>query len=321
LYIKVFLIGGTGFLGISAAQELIARGHEVRAIALPPVLEGAQFPPQMELKFKDYLMLSDDEIRECFYGCEGFVFAAGINGHNVTSLEKLLFIARECGVNRTVICGSYLSYFDRKWPRMELSRWHPYIRSHREREETALSFASDSFNVAVLEFPCVFGVQPGREPDWTIIAKVLRAMKIVTMFPKGGTTMITRSQSAQAIAGALEKTKGGKLWPIGCYNMPWKEFLAIVHKNMGMQERVIITIPNWLIKSEIKYIEKKMLEDSDKIRSKFYLPKSLDIFSAETYIDRIHGCNPLGVRDDDIESAIGESIRFSVDFLDGKVKL
>ena len=34
---KVFIIGGTGLLGSEAAKVLIERGHEVTAIALPPV--------------------------------------------------------------------------------------------------------------------------------------------------------------------------------------------------------------------------------------------------------------------------------------------
>jgi len=309
-------------LGSAAAQELILRGHEVRAIALPPVL---QTPPQMELNYKNFLLLSDDELRECFSGCEGFVFAAGIddgvNKFNVTPLERLLHIAKECGVKRTVICGSYFSCFDRRWPKLELSRFHPFIRSHAEREEAALSFADNNFNVAVLEFPYIFGVQQEREPVWTLLVKILRGMKWVTMYPKGGTTMITRNQAAQAVAGALEKTTGAKRWPIGCYNIPWKEFLLIVHKNMGIPERLVITVPNWLIKPEIKYIENILREDIEKIKSRFYVPKILDILSAQTYIDRIHGCNPLGVKDDDIEGAIGETIRLSVEYLDKKLRI
>jgi dihydroflavonol-4-reductase len=299
----------------------------VRAIALPPVTTGPyialQIPTQMELKFKDYLLLSDDEIRECFSGCEGFVFAAGvddcINNFNVTPLERLLLIAKESGIKHTVICGTYFSYFDRKWPKLKLSQWHPYVKNHVEREEAALSFGDDNFNVAVLEFPYIFGVQREREPVWTILVKILRGMKWITMYPKGGTTMITRNQAAQAIAGALEKTKGAKCWPIGCYNMPWKDFLAIVHNKMGMPERIVITIPNWLIKPEIKYIENLLRDDIKKIKRRFYVPRFLEIQSAQTYIDRVHGCNPLGVKDDDIEGAIGESINLSVDFLGGKI--
>jgi len=149
-------------------------------------------------------------------------------------------------------------------------------------------------------------------------------MKGVTMYPKGGTTMVTKKQVAQAIAGALEKTKGGKCWPIGCYNMPWTEFLAIVHNNMGMPGRKIITIPNWLLNIGVRFMEKSIRGEEGKggveTEGGIRLSKFGDIQGTHCYIDRALGCDPLGVEDDDIEKAIGESIRLSVDVLDGKVK-
>ena len=36
---KVCMIGGTGLLGSQGAAELISRGHQVKAIALPPLHE------------------------------------------------------------------------------------------------------------------------------------------------------------------------------------------------------------------------------------------------------------------------------------------
>jgi nucleoside-diphosphate-sugar epimerase len=333
---KVFLVGGTGLLGSVTAEELIKRGHTVKAIALPPVPEGAQLPPQMALEFKNYLTFSDNDIRGYLNGCEGFVFASGIdervtgpkpiydyfNKFNVTPLERFLRIAKECGVKHSVICGSYFSHFDKKWPSLELAKWHPYIRSRREQERMALSFADDNFNVAILELPYIFGVQQGREPVWTIIVKAVRGMKGVTMYPKGGTTMVTRKQVAQAMAGALEKTKGGQCWPIGWYNMSWKEFLAIVHTNMGMPGRKVITIPNWMLDMGIKFMEKKIRGSEGEVETEggICLSKFSSIQSAECYIDKTLACVPLGVEDADIEKAIGESIRLSVDVLDGKVK-
>jgi nucleoside-diphosphate-sugar epimerase len=334
---KVFLVGGTGLLGSAAAEELIKRGHKVKAIALPPAPEGANLPQQMELEFKNYCLLTNDEIKECFKGCKGFVFAAGIderilgpapiyeyfNKFNVTPLERLLRIAKECGVEHSVICGSYFSYFDKKWPALELARWHPYIRSRRLQEKIALSLSDNNFSVAMLELPYIFGVQQGREPVWTVIVKAVRAMKGVTLYPKGGTTMITRKQAAQAIAGALERTSDGKCWPIGYYNIPWKEFLPIVHRNMGIPGRRVVTIPDWLFNFGMKSMEKKIRGIEEGIRKTedgIYLPKFADIQSADCYIDKLHGSIPLGVEDDDIEKAIGESIRLSVDVLDGKVK-
>lgn len=44
---KVFMIGGTGLLGSEAAKVLIARGHEVTSLALPPVPEGCELPSEM----------------------------------------------------------------------------------------------------------------------------------------------------------------------------------------------------------------------------------------------------------------------------------
>lgn len=43
---KICMIGGTGLLGSQGAAELISRGHEVKAIALSPLTQGAIFPPE-----------------------------------------------------------------------------------------------------------------------------------------------------------------------------------------------------------------------------------------------------------------------------------
>ena len=76
---KVFMIGGTGLLGSEAARELITRGHEVAALALPPLPEGAPLPPEMKIEFGNYLEMSDDELKAHFCGCDAFIFAAGVD--------------------------------------------------------------------------------------------------------------------------------------------------------------------------------------------------------------------------------------------------
>ena len=60
---KVCMIGGTGLLGSEGARELIARGHQVKAIALPPLPQGAVLPPEMEITYGNYLEMSDDDVR------------------------------------------------------------------------------------------------------------------------------------------------------------------------------------------------------------------------------------------------------------------
>ncbi|MCL2831977.1 MAG: NAD-dependent epimerase/dehydratase family protein [Treponema sp.] len=329
---KVFLVGGTGLLGSAAAAELIRRGHQVHAIALPPVPEGAGLPPEMKLEFKNYLTITDSELHGYMTGCDGFVFASGVdervdgpspilefyNKHNLYPLDRMLRTAKECGVKNAAICGSYFSYFDKIWPEKQLYHWHPYIHSRRDQEKMAMDYADTDFNVGILELPYIFGAQQGREPVWTLIVKIVRGMMGATMYPRGGTAMVTRRQVGQALAGALEKTKGGQCWPIGYWNMKWKELLPIVHKYMGMPKRRVITIPDWMLKLGMKGMEKQLRKPG--AEGGLYMPKFPDIQCAQTYVDKALGCVPLGVEDDDIDAAIGESIRLAADILDGKIK-
>ncbi len=130
---KVFMIGGTGLLGSEAAKELIARGHEVTSVALS-LPEGAELPPEMKIEYGNYLEMTDEEIRNHMSGCEGFVFAAGVDErvegpapiydlfkkYNIDPLKRLLAIAKECGVKHVAICGSYFAYFAKTRPELEL---------------------------------------------------------------------------------------------------------------------------------------------------------------------------------------------------------
>ncbi len=328
---KVLIIGGTGLLGSQAATELISRGHEVTALALPPVPPGAQLPPAMKLELGDYLNLDDQQIYRLFDGCKGFVFAAGVDERvegpppiyemferfNITPLRRLLRIAKECGVERVAVCGSYFSYFAGQWPELRLDYWHPYIRSRVDQAEMALSFADENFSVGVLELPYIFGAQPGRKPVWVFLVEMIRSMKGVTLFPKGGTTMVTVRQVGEAIAGALERTTGGQKWPIGWHNKSWKEFLTIVHKHMDLPRRKIITIPKWMFSAFGKRLRKKEIRQG--LEGGLNLAKFADLQCSEQFIDKSAGCLPLGVRDDDIDAAIGESIRLSLKILEGSM--
>lgn len=330
---KVFMIGGTGLLGSEAAKVLIERGHEVVSVALPPLPEGAVLPHEMKIEYGNYMEMSDEEIRNYMTGCEGFVFAAGVDErvegpapiydlfkkYNIDPLERLLRIAKECGVKHVSICGSYFAYFAKIRKELELTRWHPYIRSRIDQEEMAFSFADDSFDVAVLELPYIFGTQPGRKPVWVFLVEQIRSMKKFTMYPKGGTTMVTVHQVGQALAGALEYNKGGNAYPIGYYNMTWKEMLAIVHKHMGCPEKKVVTIPNWMYAIGGKNLMKEQKQKG--IEGGLHMVKFTDLQCSNLFIDKKLGCDKLHVEPDDIDAAIGDSIHLCIDVLDGKQKV
>jgi dihydroflavonol-4-reductase len=329
---NVFMIGGTGLLGSAAAAELIARGHQVSSVALPPLPQGAVLPNGLHLTFANYLEMSDDELARCLSGCDGFIFAAGVDErvegpapiadlyrkYNIDPLKRLLPLAKKQGVKHVVVLGSYFAYFDKLWPEKRLSSWHPYIKSRREQEDVCLSFSDEQFDVAVLELPYIFGTQPGRKPVWVFLVQYIRSMKLATFYPRGGTTMVTVTQVAQAVAGAVERNRGGNCYPIGWYNMRWKELLAIIQRYLGVPGRKIITIPDWMFTLAGKRLRKQ--QQAHHIDGGLNLAKLADIQCAELFIDKSLGCEPLGVLPDDMEKAIGESIKLCVDVMEKRVE-
>lgn len=326
----VFLIGGTGLLGSAAAAELIRRGHTVTSIALPPLPAGATLPEQMTLIFGNYLDLTDAEIRRHLSGCDGFVFAAGVDERveapapvyelfrtvNITPLARWLRIAKACGVRQAVICGSYFAYFARIWPDLHLTKHHPYIRSRVDQADLALSFADDQFNVAVLELPYIFGAQPGRKPVWVFLVKQIRAMWPATFYPRGGTAMVTVRQVGQCIAGALEHHQGGRNYPIGMANLEWRELLTIIHKHMGLPGRRVITIPDWLFAWYAGQVKRRQQRSG--IEGGLDLAFFARVMCAKTFIEPSAGAACLGAQSDDIDAAIGESVRLCLAVLDNK---
>lgn len=330
---KVFMIGGTGLLGSAAAAEFIKRGHSVKSVALPPLPEGAPIPEEMELVFGNYLELSDAELTEMMTGCDCFVFAAGVDErvefpapvydyytkYNIDPVRRLLTVAKSVGIKNSVILGSYFSYFAKEHPEMELTKKHPYIRSRIEQEEVALSFAKDGeMDVAVLELPYIFGTQPGRKPVWVILIEQLSNMGPITMYPKGGTTMVTVRQVGEVIVGAAEHNKGGNAYPVGYYNLTWDEFLRIVHKAMGQPNRKIIHIAKWMFKMYGVHMMNEYKKRN--VESGINAVDLAEIMCMNTFIDK-KWCVSLGVQEDDIESAIFDSVKLSVDAFTGKQKL
>jgi len=101
--------------------------------------------------------------------------------------------------------------------------------------------------------------------------------------------------------------------------MSWVELLTVFHKHMGYKNRKVITVPTFLARIALA----KMKRD---YRKKGLEPglepiAFTDIMTAKTFIDRSIIRDELGVTDDDIEAAIGESVKLSMEALRGKKNL
>ena len=332
---KVFMIGGTGLLGCEAARIFLERGHAVKSVALPPLPEGAPIPEAMELEFCNIYEKTDEEIKAMMQGYDCFVFAAGIDErvefpapvydayykYNIAPLKRILPLCKEVGMKNAVILGSYFAYLAKERPDMKLTEKHPYIRSRIDQEEVAFSFADENFDVAVLELPYIFGTQPGRKPVWVILIEQIKRMDKLpfTMYPGGGTAMLTVRQVGEVIVGAAEKSKGAKAWPISMYNLTWKEFLKIVYAARGMGDnRKVISVAPWMMRMGLGGVKKEYAAKG--IESGIDIDGLADIMAINLFIDRKYSVE-LGATEDDIKSAITDSIKVSQAVYDGTAKL
>ena len=329
---KVFMIGPTGLLGHRGAIELINRGHTVSSIALPPLPDGLQVPAGLELKLGNYLEMTDQQLLTAMQGCQGFVFAAGIDErvegpppiynlykkYNIDALQRLMNLAAQAGIKHTVVLGSYFSHFANIWPQMELEKHHPYIRARLEQETMALSYANSGMDVAILELPYIFGAQPGRKPVWLFIAEMIKNAKGKRLFyPKGGTTMVTVRQVGECIAGALERNQGANTYPVGWFNITWKTWLEQFSADMGMPKKVV-SIPTFLY----KFAARKVMKDMQRrgIESGLEMVSFADLMTAETYIDKSIIQQQLGVTADDIDAAIQQSVNVCMTIINNPQK-
>ncbi|MFA6827694.1 MAG: NAD(P)-dependent oxidoreductase [Bacilli bacterium] len=327
---NILIIGVTGLLGCEAANQLVAKGHKIKGLALPSIPDGINLSSEVELVFGNYITDDDSFIKELFTDMDAFIFASGIderievpfpafeifNKYNVYPLKRIFKFAKETGVKHCVILGSYFTYFVTERPELELEKHHPYIKSRELQKNFVLNEASTQFSVALLELPYIFGVQKGRKPVWTFLVEMLQNMKVATFFPKGGTAMVTVKQVGQAICGALEKTQGGKAYPIGYYNLTWKELLKTFHVAMGVPKKPIFSISKFLFKMYVKKI--KLQQDSKKIEGGLNLVKFADMQYSKQFIDPFLASIFLGVTDDDIYFAIKESVLQSLEMLNNK---
>ena len=148
-----------------------------------------------------------------------------------------------------------------------------------------------------------------------------------TMYPAGGTAMLTVRQVGESIVGAAEQayeaaSKGeGKFraYAISCYNYTWRKFLKIVYRAMdGIADRKIVDCPKWAFQAFGLVMRKDYAKRN--VDSGIDPVGLADIMSVNLFMP-LDDCKELGCTPDDIEKAIFDSIKLSKDAFEGKAKL
>ena len=313
---RVFVVGGTGFLGYYTVQEFLNNGWEVTALGLPPNPPAGLIPASVKVILCDLDHVTDRELLALLHGHDALVFAAGMDDRytpkkpaypkfhhaNVEVPVRVLKLAEQAGVNNAVVFGSYFAHFHRLWPEMKLADRHPYIRSRVEQERAVTSLPG--LDVDVLELPYIFGDPLGRKSLWYPLVKYVRAAPLV-FYMHGGTACITAKTVGKAAFSVIERGHASTFYPIGQENLTWTQILTRLAYAGGRKVRVV-RLPSWVI--HLGMLGVLLIHKLQKKEAGLNLRYFAQLQAAETFLDPQPSQEVLGYQIGGLDVAFQETV-------------
>lgn len=316
---KVFILGGTGFLGYYTVRELLSKGYEVKTMALPPMPTEDLLPAEVECSLGNINELSDEEIRDLLSDCEGFIYAAGADERivpqkpamkffyeaNVLPTQRLARLAKEAGVKKFVVFGSYFAEFAERMPEYNL-REQAYPNNRLLQEQVAFAEGEGSMTVTSLRLPYIFGTMPGRAPLWKMYTDQLKGRPVYPVL-KGGTAMVTVEQVAEAAVGAMENGKHRHAYAISALNMKFQDFFQMMVDALGQTETTQVPVVEYdQMKSVYEDIDRKAAEKG--LEHGMHMVVSSKLQTEDLYLVPADTMSVLGIKEHDVIQSIKETL-------------
>jgi nucleoside-diphosphate-sugar epimerase len=226
--VRVFVTGGTGFIGGHVAQLLRERGDDVRALVRTPSKAGRLRELGCELVEGD---LSDEEaLRAALKGCDAVVHAAAVYeigvpadrrpylvDVNVRGTERVLGAALAAGVSRAVYVSTVAVFgdtggqvADETWERPEgLAFTSVYEQTKVEAHQRAMDICGRGLPLITVQPGVVYG--PGDTSEvGGLFTRLLKGQLPLMPFPAMGITPVHRDDVAAGIVLALDKGTPGE---------------------------------------------------------------------------------------------------------------
>lgn len=316
----VFVLGGTGFLGYYTVKELLNRGYKVSTISLPPLPTEDLLPNEVDCQLGNINDMSDEDIFDLLKGKYAFVYAAGADERvvpetpamkffyeaNVLPTQRLARIARQAGVKKFVLFGSYFAHFTELWTDLDLKANNGYPRTRLLQEEVAYMEGEGSMDVMTLRLPYIFGVMPGRMPLWTMFVDRVRGKEVVPVLA-GGTAMVTAQQVAEAAVGAIEHGQHRTGYAISGINMKFKEFHEVIAELLGQEQTKVVVAPLDQMKAAMAKIDADTLARGRE--HGIHLADTAEAQNRDAYIDPLDTMPILQYKQYDVRSEMIETLK------------
>jgi nucleoside-diphosphate-sugar epimerase len=242
--VRVFLTGGTGFIGGDVARLLRERGDDVRALVRVPARATALQELGCDLVEGD---LSDETaLRSALAGCDAVVHCAAVYeigvlesdrerlvDANVRGTERVLGAALAAGVSKAVYVSTVAVFGDTKghvadedWQRAEGQAFtSAYEQTKVEAHERARQIGAKGLPLVVVQPGVVYG--PGDHSEvGGLFARLLKGRLPLAPFPEMGITPVHRDDVSAGILLALDKGVAGESYVLAGEPTTLGELLA-----------------------------------------------------------------------------------------------
>jgi dihydroflavonol-4-reductase len=267
---RIFVTGGTGFVGSHTVAELVRRGHDVRLLvrstdriapALSPLGVGEQ----------DYTIgdVTDAaSVKRGMEGCEAVLHAASIYSLdvraakmlgevNVRGTDTVLRAAEKLELDPIVYVSSLAAFYppDGEVLNAESPIKDPpgaYFKSKAEAERIARRYQERGVPV-VSSYPSgVFGPQdPHFGESAQAVASILRYRMLVG--PKGGLSVVDVRDVAKAHAAMFEAGRAARRYILSGTSMPFASIIGTLAELTG-RRLPHLPLPGWALRPMVRTI-------------------------------------------------------------------
>jgi dihydroflavonol-4-reductase len=257
---RVFVTGGSGFVGNNLVELLVAEGYQVRVLVRPSSSQAQLRDLPVEIVYGD---LNDPDLTRSMRGCEAVFHVAAhyslwqrdrelLYHSNVAGTANVLACARNAGVERTIYTSSVAAIGVRSDGALADETYQSpldnligaYKQSKFLAERAAIASAQQGQDVVIVSPTTPIG--PGDlkpTPTGEIILRFLRRQ--MPFYLPTGLNFIDVRDVARGHLLALERGKSGERYILGHQNLSLKELLDRLAAITG-QPAPKFALPNWI---------------------------------------------------------------------------
>lgn len=319
---KVFVTGGTGFVGANLVRLLLRQGYQVRALVRP----GSNLD---NLKSLDVELVTGElnsrDLEQQMQGCQVLFHVAAqyslwqadrdlLYGSNVLGTRNILACAQQAGIERTVYTSSVAAIGVKHQGIANETYQSPveklvghYKKSKYYAEQEAVKAAKQGQDIVIVNPSTPIGAFDRKPtPTGEIIMRFLQ--RKMPFYVDTGLNLIDVKDVAWGHLLALERGKTGDRYILGHQNLTFKQLLTKLEQITGLAAPKY-TIPYW-IPYTVAWLEEMVLAKLGKQPS-----LALDgvRMSRQTmFYDATKAVNELGLPQTDIDQALIEAVEWFV---------